>query len=87
MSSQPKYKVGQVVLIDKIFSTEKERQGRMEKLEHVRPAIVVEVEPFTSLGPCYKIDWVDSSLPRPKIRYWESDILGTANNIQQTIEN
>lgn len=84
MTSQPKYKVGQKVLIDKLFSTENNIQGCMEILEESREALIIEVEAKTSLGPCYRIEWVDSSLPKPRIRYWESDIQGPANKTNKT---
>ena len=51
MTSQPKYKVGQKVLIDKLFSTENNIQGCMEILEESREALIIEVEAKTSLGP------------------------------------
>ncbi len=84
MRKETKYKVGQVVLIDRIFSTENELQGKIEKLPRIREAIVLEVEPTPSFGPSYKIEWVDKSFPKPRIRYWESDILGPANKIHAT---
>tara|TARA_B100001287_G_C22334514_1_gene367829 strand:+ start:231 stop:497 length:267 start_codon:yes stop_codon:yes gene_type:complete len=84
MYNKPKYEIGQKVLIDKLFTTENNIQGQMEILEEVREAIVLEVEPRSSLGPCYKIEWVDSSLEKPRIKYWESDILGPANTTKNT---
>tara|TARA_A100001011_G_C13544526_1_gene529884 strand:+ start:229 stop:495 length:267 start_codon:yes stop_codon:yes gene_type:complete len=79
MVNQPKYRVGQRVLIDKVFSTKNNAQGCMEKLDETRVAIIVHVEPRTSLGPCYKIKWDDLTLEESRIRYWETDISGPEN--------
>ena len=73
MDSKSKYKVGEKVIIDKVFSTDINIQGRMEKLLEPRVALIEEVD-FTSLGPCYKVCWVDKSFEPPRIKYWESDI-------------
>ncbi len=73
MSKKSKYRIGEKVVIDKIFSTDINIQGRMENLPEPRVALIESID-FTSLGPCYKVCWVDKSLEPPRIKYWESDI-------------
>ena len=74
MKKEPKYKKGQKVLIDKIFVVEGSNSF-MKQLPKPRQGLITEVESTPSLGPCYTISWIDDSLPEPKIKYWESDIL------------
>ena len=75
MSREAKYREGQKVLIDRVFAIE-ENTGIIKKLPEPYEAIVTKVDATPSLGPCYSIEWVDKSLPKSKIKYWEDDILG-----------
>ena len=78
MINQTKYKVGQRVLIDKIFVVNG-ATSQMKKLNAAREAIITEVQLTPSMGPSYNIEWADKSLPKPRIRYWEDDINGLAS--------
>lgn len=78
MSRKAKYREGQKILIDQIFVIE-ENTGVMKKLPEPREAIVVRAESTPSLGPCYSIEWLDRTLPKPKIKYWEDDILAACD--------
>jgi len=74
MKTEPVYKKGQTVLIGRIFVVEG-YTGMMKKLEKPEKAIITNVEATPSLGPCYTVEWVNKSLPKPAIKYWEDDIL------------
>ena len=69
-----KYQKDDLVLIDKIFSTEDHQEGHMKKLDKRLIARVVEVQ-FTSLGPTYKLELVDDPQKSLRVCYWEEDIL------------
>ena len=75
MNKNPKYKVGDHVVIDKMFGTNINAAGSMEKLERERIAEVVEVS-LTSTGTSYKL----RSIGKPELKFiaffWEEDILG-----------
>ena len=81
MNNESKYNIGEKVVIDKIFSIENNIQGQMEKLSTPRVAIIKSID-FTSLGPCYKVCWVDESFAPSKIKYWESDIKSKYKNVK-----
>ena len=78
MIMNAKYRKGQKVLIEKAFVIEN-NTGVMKTLEVPREALIVSVQPTPSMGPSYKIEWVDKDLPKPKIRYWEDDILSACD--------
>tara|TARA_R110001583_G_C5350731_1_gene380520 strand:- start:191 stop:463 length:273 start_codon:yes stop_codon:yes gene_type:complete len=71
-----KYRIGDLVLIDKIFSTENNANGTMEKLD--KPVLAsVEKVTYTSMGPNYNLKLFDNSDISLKVCYWESDILSS----------
>ena len=70
-----KYKTGDFVLIDKLFSTSRDSKATMEKIEKPLIAIVEKVT-YTSTGPNYKLQLVDNKENlNLRICYWETDIL------------
>ena len=74
MKKQNKYRVNDYVLINKIFSTENNKQGVMETIEKPLIARVTKVQ-NTSTGPSYKLELLTEPERSLKIMYWESDIL------------
>lgn len=74
MKTNPVYKKGQTVLIERVFVVEG-CTGMMKKLDKPERAVITRVEVTPSMGPCYTVKWVDEDLPKPAIKYWEGDIL------------
>lgn len=74
LEAKIKYKVNDFVWIDRIFSTEVNVQGVMEKLKKPKLARVIHVE-YTSLGPSYKLELLEDPTLSLRIRYWEKDII------------
>ena len=69
-----KYNVGDFVLIEKIFGTNVNPAGSMEKLERKRIAKVIRVS-LTSTGPSYKLEIIGEPKLKPVACFWEEDIL------------
>ena len=69
-----KYQVNDYVLINKIFSTENNKQGVMEIIEKPLIARITKVQ-YTSTGPSYKLELLSDPERSLKIMYWETDIL------------
>ena len=74
MENKNKYSVGDYVVIDRIFGTEVDPAGSMEKLERKRICEVVEVS-NTSSGPAYKLVVIGEPKIKPRAYFWEEDIL------------
>ena len=75
MSSEPKYVVGNYVIIDKMFDTKENPAGSMEELKEQRVAQVVEVS-GTSTGFAYKLRPVGKPDLKFRACFWEEDIVG-----------